>query len=134
LYRHTAVKEKEKTCLTVSTDTQEGTALHRQNVKHRGLQKEEKSLHLLDSRPLNRYSQAMGKKKSFYYVIDGLTQSNGETLKKALSPVSDIHSVTVRPQEGIVEVIASRNVEQEVKVACEVAGTTFRVRAKKRQL
>jgi hypothetical protein len=76
----------------------------------------------------------MAKKKSFYYVIDGLDAEKGETLKNALSPVSDIHSVTVRPREGLVEVIAVRNVEQEVKVACEVAGTSFRIRAKKRQL
>jgi hypothetical protein len=76
----------------------------------------------------------MAKEKSFYYIIDGLNADNAELLKKALSPVHDISSVTVRTREGLLEVIAPRNVEQEVKVACEVAGTRFRVRAKKRHL
>jgi hypothetical protein len=76
----------------------------------------------------------MAKNKSFYYIIDGLNEEKGELLKKALSPVTDIQSITVRSREGLLEIIAPRNVEQEVKIACDVAGTTFRLRAKKRQL
>ena len=80
------------------------------------------------------YIVTMARTKTYYYLIDNLTQEKATVLKRALQTVSSIHSITLRPQEGMLEVIAARDVEDSVKIACDIAETTFRIRVKKRRL
>jgi len=42
--------------------------------------------------------------------------------------------VSVKLREGLVEIAANRDVETEVRMACDVAGTTFRTRVNVRKL
>lgn len=69
--------------------------------------------------------------KSFAYIVDGLTDQSAALLKKSLSIVSDIKSVAVDPGRGTVEVKAYRDVEDNIRVACDVAGITFRTRLRR---
>ena len=72
--------------------------------------------------------------RAFFYLIDGLTSEKAVRLKRALEQVTDIIGVIVRPSHGVLEVQSNRDVEDEVKMACSLAGTSFRVRIKKRSL
>jgi hypothetical protein len=69
--------------------------------------------------------------KSYFYIIDGLGTDSAAVLKKSLSIVSDIKSVAIDPGRGTVELKAFRDVEDNVRVACDVAGVTFRTRLKR---
>lgn len=74
----------------------------------------------------------MARTKTYYYLIDKLNNSNAATFKKALLTVDSIKSITIRPNESMVELISTRNPEDSVKIACDIAGTEFRVRVKGR--
>lgn len=75
----------------------------------------------------------MPRTKTYYYLIDNLTPETGEVMKRALQPTSSIESITLRIREGLLEVIAERDVEDVVKIACDIAGTRFRIKVKKRK-
>ena len=75
----------------------------------------------------------MSKSKTYSYIIDGLSSDNGEKIKKALQNISDIKSITVNVLSGTVDIISVKNVETEVKYACSIAGTSFRVRIDKKR-
>ncbi len=75
----------------------------------------------------------MARTKTYYYLIDNLTPEKGEVMKRAMQTNSSIESITLRPREGIVEVIATRDVEDSVKIACDIAGTHFRIKMKKKK-
>jgi hypothetical protein len=70
----------------------------------------------------------------YYYVIDKLNRSNAPFLEQALKTVPEIQEAKVRPVQGVVEVTASRDVEEQVRIACSVTGTVFRTRAQKKDL
>jgi PDZ domain-containing secreted protein len=74
----------------------------------------------------------MARTKTYYYLIDKLNNSNAGTFKKVLQTVDSIKSITIRPNESMVELISTRNPEDSVKIACDIAGTKFRVRVKNR--
>ncbi len=74
----------------------------------------------------------MARTKTYYYLIDKLTSKNADAFKRALQTVDSIKSITIRPNEGMVELISTRNPEDSVKIACDIAGTQFRVRVKGR--
>jgi len=80
------------------------------------------------------YIVTMARTKTYYYLIDNLNPEKSVVMKRALQTVSSIESITLRPEEGLLEVIATRDVEDSVKIACDIAETTFRVRVKKRNL
>lgn len=80
------------------------------------------------------YDIAMAKEKAFFYLIDKLNSVTGETLKKALMTVPGVSGVSVKLREGLVEIAANRDVETEVRMACDVAGTTFRTRVNGKKL
>ncbi len=86
---------------------------------------------LLERIVRQRYTAAMFGPKSYFYIVDGLTAASGETIRKSLSIVADIKSVSVDPGRGTVEVKAFRDVEDNVRLACEVAGVTFRTRLRR---
>jgi len=66
--------------------------------------------------------------KEYTYLVDKLTLNNGETLRKALSSVSGVESVQVKVNSGLVVVVAKRDVEQELIMACGVTGSAFRTK------
>jgi hypothetical protein len=66
--------------------------------------------------------------KSYYYLIDNLTGENALKISKALKAVSDVLDSKASPSQGVLEVKATRDVEAQVKMACEIAGATFRTR------
>jgi len=72
----------------------------------------------------------MPRAKQFYYVIDGLDDESALVIKKGLSVVGDVKDVQVNVGRGMAEVQAYRDVEAQVRLACDVAGVTFRTRAK----
>ncbi len=72
----------------------------------------------------------MAKSKQYSYIIDGLSSDKGEKIKKALQNISEIKSITVSVQNGTVDLISSKDVETEVKYACDIAGASFRVKIK----
>ncbi len=74
----------------------------------------------------------MAKEKTYYYLIDKLNAENAGTFKKALRTVDSIKSITIRPNERLVELVSTRNPEDSVKIACDISGTQFRVRVKSR--
>ena len=67
-------------------------------------------------------------KKVFRYLVDGLTEEKAVVVRKGLSVVSAIRSAIVDVGRGTIEAESSRDVEQDVRVACDVAGIRFRTR------
>ncbi len=51
-------------------------------------------------------------------------------LSKSLNVLRDVKSVSVSAARGMVEVQATRDVEEQVRMACEMAGAAFRTRAR----
>lgn len=72
--------------------------------------------------------------RKFFYLIDGLDAVRGGRLKRALSNASGVSSVSIRPNHGVVEIEASADPESQVRMACSIVGTRFRVRLKRREL
>ena len=72
----------------------------------------------------------MSKLKSFTYIIDGLSTEKGEKIKKALQNIPEIKSITVDVIQGTVELFSTKDTEIEVKLACDIAEATFRVKIK----
>lgn len=71
--------------------------------------------------------------KEYTYLVDKLTLSNGEALRKALSSVAGVESVQVKVNSGVVVVVAKRDVEQELVMACGVTGSAFRTKVSARK-
>jgi hypothetical protein len=72
--------------------------------------------------------------RSYFYLLDGLNVERGQRLKKALEQLDEISGIIVRADHGIIEVQSSRDPESQVKMACAIVGTTFRVKVNKRSL
>ncbi len=73
----------------------------------------------------------MAKLKTHVYIVDKLTTESGEKIKKALRSIDEIKSITIRPEEGTVEILSVKDLETELKIACDIAGAVFRVKMKK---
>ena len=76
----------------------------------------------------------MGKAKTFYYLVDNLNRTNAELIKSALKTAPEVEQVIPRIPEGVLEVWATRDVEQQVRMACRVAGTSLRIQVKRKDL
>lgn len=74
------------------------------------------------------YFMAIAKKQQ--YIIDKLDKAKGELMKKALSVIPEITAVKFDFGQKILEVEARKNMEEQVKLACSTAGTSFRSRLK----
>ena len=70
-------------------------------------------------------------RKRYHYIVDGLTDDSAALLQKSLTMVPEIRSSQVSASRGTVEVEASRDVADAVRVACDVAGVTFRTRMRR---
>ena len=72
----------------------------------------------------------MPRAKPFYYLVDGLTDENARIIKKGLDIIADIKEVQVSVGRSMVETMAFRDVEEQVRLACDVASVHFRARAR----
>lgn len=72
--------------------------------------------------------------KLYYYLLDKLNPENSETLKKALKASSNILGVETKIRQGVVEIKAGRDPSKELIMACGIAGVTFRMEVKKRDV
>ena len=76
----------------------------------------------------------MPKPKRYYYLVDQLDPSRGDLIARGLNAVTSVDAVNVDLKQCIIEVVASRDPEHNVRAACEVAGTIFRTPLKKKHL
>jgi len=76
----------------------------------------------------------MARIKSFYYLIDGLNADNGEKIRQSLKALPDIDDVRYSLTHGFIEVRSKGEMESQVRMACQVAGTGFRTKVKKKDL
>ncbi|MFP4563636.1 MAG: hypothetical protein ACLFRY_10050 [Spirochaetia bacterium] len=74
----------------------------------------------------------MGKGTVQYYLLDNLTKQNAAVLQNSLKIVPDITSAVADVPKGLLQVQARKGVEEQVKLACEVAGILFRTKISKR--
>ena len=80
------------------------------------------------------YYHTMSKAKHYYYLVDDMDPQSGDIIARGLKVITAIEAVNIDLAQGIVEVIALRNPDTNVKTACEVAGTVLRTKIKKNQL
>lgn len=74
------------------------------------------------------YIHPMAKAKQYSYIIDGLTSEKGEKIKKVLQNIDEIKSITINVQNATIDLISGKDVENELKYACEMSKTSFRVK------
>ena len=72
----------------------------------------------------------MSRAKPFYYLVDGLTDEKAHIIRKGLEIISDVSEVKVSVSRSMIETLAFHNVEDQVRLACDVAGVHFRARAR----
>ena len=70
--------------------------------------------------------------QDYFFVVDRIDRESGAVLKRALDVVPEIRKVTVWPARGIVEIRATRDIEESLKIACRVANVGFRAKTTKR--
>lgn len=74
------------------------------------------------------------KSKAFLYVIDGLVHEKVDKLRMALQSIETITNIKIDVRSGLVELGAKTNPEQQLKIACEIAGCKLRTEVKKKHL
>ncbi len=87
-----------------------------------------------DTRRPTVYDARMASPRTYYYLLDGLTPDKGQRIKRALEQVPDIKSIIVGLSHGVVEIRATRDPEVQIKMACSIAGVTFRLRVSRKNL
>ena len=80
------------------------------------------------------YIAAMARIKPFYYLIDGLNPEKGEQIRQSLKALMEVDDARFSVNQGVVEVFAKKDMEDQVRLACTVAGTGFRTKVKKKDL
>ncbi|TVR32777.1 MAG: hypothetical protein EA404_06680 [Spirochaetaceae bacterium] len=73
-------------------------------------------------------SGMLGKPQVYRYVVDMLTPENAEIIARSLRIIPDISGVAVHPRRGTVEIKARRDMQQQVRMACDIAKARFRTR------
>ncbi len=77
-----------------------------------------------------RYYLAMLRRRSFHYLVDGLTADKAAILRRSLAILPEVYAVEVSVGRGTVEVQARRDLADQVRLACSVAEVHYRTRAK----
>jgi hypothetical protein len=75
----------------------------------------------------------MARTTIYYFLIDKLDSPKAEVMKKSLKTVTDIKRVSINPTQRLIEVESSRDIEPQVKLACDIAGAIFRRRVKEKE-
>ncbi len=76
----------------------------------------------------------MAKFNSYYYLVDKLDTKTSDAIKKSLKIIPGIEDVRVDLFRGIVEVLSEKEMEEQVKMACDVSGALYRTKVKKKDL
>ena len=76
----------------------------------------------------------MAKAKRYFYLVDNLDATKADVISRGLKALTTVTGVSVNLGQGIVEVVATVNPDEHVKMACDVAGTVMRTKLKKRQM
>lgn len=71
----------------------------------------------------------MFKSRTFHCIVDKLTADRAEMFRKGLDAIPGIEGVRVTVNRGMIEIKAKRDMEAQVKLACEVSGARYRTRA-----
>ena len=72
----------------------------------------------------------MPRAKPYYYLVDKLTADKADILDRSLRTVADIAEVNISVGRSMIEVSAYRDVEAQVRLACDVAKVIYRTRAR----
>ncbi len=70
----------------------------------------------------------MPRGKRYAYIVDGLTAEKGQVIEKGLKAIPDIFAVGVSPSRGLIEVQARKDVEDQIRIACDIAKARFRTK------
>ena len=74
---------------------------------------------------------SMARMKSFFYIIDNLTAERGEAIRQSLKALSEVEDARYSIQQGFIEVRAKKDVEAQLRLACEMFGAGYRTKMKK---
>jgi hypothetical protein len=67
------------------------------------------------------------------FLIDNLNADNAGKLRNALLISGKISEVSVKLNSGVIIITSAGNPEPEVKMACTIAGCSFRMKVSKRK-
>ncbi|MFP4114467.1 MAG: hypothetical protein ACOC2Y_06460 [Spirochaetota bacterium] len=68
--------------------------------------------------------------RKFHYLVDGLTDQRAALIRRSLSVIPEIRSVQISVGRSTIEVEATRDVADQVRLAADVAGAHYRTRAR----
>jgi len=80
---------------------------------------------------MERGVHMLGKTRIYTYLVDGLTPEKEVRMERGLDVISGVSDVQVSASRSTVELKSKKDVEDKVRVACDVAGVRFRVRVRK---
>ena len=72
----------------------------------------------------------MFKSKVRSYLVDGLTEENAEAMTASLRGLSEVEGVDVVVSRSTVRVKSKRDLEDQVKLACDIAGVKYRTKVR----
>jgi hypothetical protein len=72
--------------------------------------------------------------RSFYYLVDKLDSPKAILLKRALRGIPEIEEVDVSVNRGSISIKAKRDLTDQVHMACDIVGVTFRTQVKKNDI
>ncbi len=75
----------------------------------------------------------MHRMTKYLYLVDGINADKADKLQKAMLISDRISDVNIKINSGMVAVTASKDPEQELKMACPIAGCTFRMKVSKKK-
>jgi len=76
----------------------------------------------------------MARAKSYFFVIDNMDGPKALLLKWGLLELNSVVDVKYDTHSGLIEVVATRKIEDGVQNACQVAGLTLRTEVKRKHL
>ncbi len=91
-------------------------------------------MNTIDHDSVISYIAAMARVKPFFYLIDGLNREKGEQIRHSLKALTEIEDARFSVDQGVIEVLAQKDMEEQVRLACNVANTVFRTKVKKKDL
>jgi hypothetical protein len=71
-----------------------------------------------------------GKLHVYSYVVDRLDNEKAAIIRKSLEALQDVKNVAVNVSRGQVQVKAKRDLESQVRMACDIAKADFRTKVK----
>lgn len=71
-----------------------------------------------------------GKTRNYAYLVDRLDKEKAEAIRKSLHALNHVEQVSVDVSRNTVELQATRDLEQQVRMACDIAKADYRTRVK----